>query len=101
MPSQFFWYDLVTSDVAAARKFYCEVVGWTYDDMSQADNNYGVFKAGDVGVAGLMPFPAEMKAGGHPGWNGYIAVEDVDAVAARIRSEAGARSIAAPPKCPV
>jgi hypothetical protein len=90
MPSQFFWYDLVTSDVAAARKFYCEVVGWSYDDVSQADNNYGVFKVGDVGVAGLMPFPEEMKAGGPAVWNGYIAVEDVDAVAAQIRSEGGA-----------
>jgi hypothetical protein len=89
MPNKFFWYDLVSGDVAAARKFYCEVVGWSYDDVSQAGNSYGIFKVGDVGVAGLMPFPEGM-AGGHPVWNGYIAVEDVDAAAARIKAEGGA-----------
>ncbi|HET7084058.1 MAG TPA: VOC family protein [Rhizomicrobium sp.] len=88
MPNNFFWYDLVTTDVAAARKFYSEVVGWSYQDVQQGDNAYGLFKVGDAGVAGLMPFPKGME-GGHPGWNGYIAVEDVDAMAARIAAEGG------------
>ena len=87
MPSNFFWYDLVTTDTRAAAKFYGEVVGWTYEDMSQPGNTYGIFKIGDVGVVGLMPFPEGMK--GHPGWNGYIAVEDVDAAANRIKELGG------------
>lgn len=87
MPSKFFWYDLVTIDTAAAAKFYGAVVGWTYEDVSQPGNAYGIFKVGDVGVAGLMPFPEGMK--GHPGWNGYIAVDDVDDIARRIKDEGG------------
>jgi len=82
MPSNFFWYDLVTTDTKAAAKFYGDVVGWTYEDMSQPGNQYGVFKVGDAGVAGLMPFPEGMQ--GHPGWNGYIAVDDVDAAAKQV-----------------
>ena len=35
MRNQFFWYDLVTTDTAAAAKFYGAVVGWSYQDMSQ------------------------------------------------------------------
>ncbi|HVW72585.1 MAG TPA: VOC family protein [Rhizomicrobium sp.] len=88
MPNQFFWYDLVTTDTAAAAKFYGDVVGWTYEDMSQPGNAYGIFKVGDVGVAGLMPFPQGMQ--GHPGWNGYIAVDDVDAAADQIKALGGA-----------
>lgn len=82
MPSNFFWYDLVTTDTKAAAKFYGDVVGWTYEDMSQPGNAYGIFKVGNAGVAGLMPFPQGMQ--GHPGWNGYIGVEDVDAAAKKV-----------------
>jgi uncharacterized protein len=88
MANNFFWYDLVTTDIEAAAKFYGEVVGWTHEDMSQSGNVYGLFKVGDTGVAGLMPFPEGMK--GHPGWNGYIAVDDVDAAAARLKELGGA-----------
>jgi predicted enzyme related to lactoylglutathione lyase len=88
MPNNFFWYDLVTSDLEAARKFYCDVVGWTYQDVSQSGQTYGTFKSGDAGIAGLMPFPAEMK-GNHPVWNGYIAVDDVDRTADKIKAAGG------------
>jgi predicted enzyme related to lactoylglutathione lyase len=87
MANNFFWYDLVTTDTKAAAKFYGDVVGWTHEDMSQPGNEYSVFKVGEAGVAGLMPFPHGMK--GHPGWNGYIAVEDVDATAAKIAELGG------------
>jgi predicted enzyme related to lactoylglutathione lyase len=88
MPSNFFWYDLVTTDTKAAARFYGDVVGWTYEDMSQPGNQYGIFKVGVGGVAGLMPFPEGMK--GHPGWNGYIEVDDVDAAARKIKEQGGA-----------
>jgi predicted enzyme related to lactoylglutathione lyase len=87
MANNFFWYDLVATDTKAAARFYGDVVGWTYEDMSQPGNAYGIFKVGDVGVAGLMPFPEGMQ--GHPGWNGYIAVEDVDAAAKKIAELGG------------
>ncbi len=88
MSNNFFWYDLATSDIEAARKFYCDVVGWTYQDNSQGGQTYGIFKVGDAGVAGLMPYPDAM-APPHPVWNGYIAVEDVDTMAGRIEAEGG------------
>lgn len=87
MANNFFWYDLVTSDVEAAAKFYGDVVGWTTQDVSQGDNRYITFNVDGVGVAGLMPFPEGMK--GHPGWNGYIAVEDVDAAAQKLKTLGG------------
>ena len=73
MPNNFFWYDLATSDVQAARKFYCDVVGWNYQDNSQGGQTYGIFQVGDAGVAGLMPYPEGMSPP-FPVWNGYIAV---------------------------
>ena len=33
MANAFFWYDVMTTDVAAARKFYTDVVGWETEDQ--------------------------------------------------------------------
>ena len=33
-PAPFVWYELMTSDAAAAEKFYKTVVGWKTQDMS-------------------------------------------------------------------
>jgi uncharacterized protein len=31
--SSFVWYELMTSDAAAAKAFYAKVVGWSMQDM--------------------------------------------------------------------
>ena len=54
MTGKFFWYELMTSDPEAARKFYGDVVGWKTQD---AMNDYQLFTAEDRGVAGLMALP--------------------------------------------
>ena len=87
MPGNFFWYDLVTTDIEAAAKFYGDVIGWTCQEMGQPGQSYSLFNVDGVGVAGLMPFPQGMM--GHPHWNGYIAVDDVDDTARRIRDAGG------------
>jgi uncharacterized protein len=95
MANSFFWYDVMTTDVKAARDFYCHVVGWTAEDMSASGHDYTVFNARAAngersGVAGLMPIPAEAaKHGVRPAWMGYVAVDDVDKTAQRLKQEGG------------
>lgn len=81
----FIWYELMTSDADAAGSFYSAVVGWTTKASGQPGMDYRFFHAGDGsdpkdGVGGFMAITPEMAEGGaHPGWVGYIAVDDVDA----------------------
>lgn len=90
MTGQFFWYDLMTTDTGAAAKFYGDVVGWTAANSGTPGKNYTVFSAGGRGLAGLMPIPDEARqGGGTPFWMGYIHVDDVDAMVARIQQEGG------------
>jgi hypothetical protein len=90
MPHSFFWYDVMTTDTKAARKFYCDVVGWTAEDTGPQGNGYVLFNAHGQGVAGLMDIPEEAaKHGARPAWMGYIAVDDVDAAAKRVTQEGG------------
>jgi hypothetical protein len=88
---RFAWYELLTTDVAAARAFYGKVVGWGAKDASTPDLAYTVLAAGDVPVGGLMELPEEgRRLGATPRWVGYVAVHDMDATATQIRRRGGA-----------
>ena len=90
MHGQFFWYDVMTTDTKAAQKFYCDVVGWGWQDPGAPGIDYKLFTVNGQGAAGLMPIPEEArKAGMRPAWIGYIAVDDVDKEAARLSREGG------------
>jgi predicted enzyme related to lactoylglutathione lyase len=89
--SGFIWYDLMTTDVPAALAFYQRVVGWTGKDAGLSDRSYTMLSMGETGFGGAMLLPAEANAAGaRPGWLGYIGVDDVDAVTARVTAAGGA-----------
>jgi len=82
----FGWYELSTSDPAAAEAFYKTVVGWGSEAFG-GDMPYTVLTAGGLGVGGL----SAPQAGTEPkGWTGYVMVEDADATAASIKQAGGA-----------
>jgi predicted enzyme related to lactoylglutathione lyase len=88
---KFVWYELMTTDTAAAKTFYKKVIGWDAQDMAMPDMTYTRLMVGETGVAGLMALPkAACDAGARPGWTGYVAVDDVDACVAQIKQEGGA-----------
>jgi hypothetical protein len=89
-PTSFIWYELMTSDTEAAKAFYSEVVGWEARAFADGGHDYSVLEADGRGVGGVMRIPPEAReAGARPCWIGYIAVGDVDAVAARIEAAGG------------
>ena len=91
MANRFVWYDLVTTDAAAALSFYGNVLGWEGRDSGLPDGSYTLFFANGMPASGLMAIPPDKyQAGLKPGWTGYIGVADVDAEAARIVAEGGA-----------
>jgi predicted enzyme related to lactoylglutathione lyase len=91
MKGDFVWYELMTTDVEAARAFYSHVVGWGTRDAQMPGMTYWMFTAGETPLAGLMALPDEQrKAGVPPNWMGYAAVEDVDDAAAKVTRLGGA-----------
>ena len=76
----FVWNELVTHDVAKAKKFYADVMGWTYDAMPGAGGDtYWIVKMGDARIGGIFPAEGPQWANVPEGWLSYIAVDDVDA----------------------
>ncbi len=88
---KFIWYELMTSDTKAAESFYRSVIGWDANDSGMADRSYTILSMGPTPIGGLMPIPeAARTTGARPCWSGYIAVDDVDAYAARVKAAGGA-----------
>jgi hypothetical protein len=88
---KFVWYELLTSDAKAAETFYRGVIGWETKDAGMPGFSYTILSAGPTMVAGLMTIPDDARAMGVPPcWTGYIAVDDVDAYATRVKAAGGA-----------
>lgn len=87
----FVWYELMTTDMDAAERFYRDVVGWRVKDSGLTDRRYSILSAGEIPVGGLMALPQHVAdAGGRPSWMGYVGVGNVDDHAARVRQAGGA-----------
>jgi predicted enzyme related to lactoylglutathione lyase len=88
---RFVWYELITTDVAAARAFYTRVLGWGAQDASMPGMAYTFFTVGNAFASGAMGMTeAGTKAGMQPRWIGYVAVDDVDAAVGLVRNLGGA-----------
>lgn len=86
---RFIWYELMTTNLDAARAFYADVLGWTITEWPGA-MPYWVVNAGENGVGGMMQLPAEMaETGVPPMWTAYVFVDDVDAALERVSGLGG------------
>ena len=80
------WFELGTTDQAAAKQFYGELFGWTYFDAPTAPGeSYTMFKLDgrDVGATYTLP-KTLLDQGVKPHWNVYFAAPELDAVAAKV-----------------
>lgn len=87
----FIWYELLTPDPVAAKKFYDAVVGWNIEAQPSGEMDYRMIGRADGGNAGgVMRLTDEMRGhGAKPTWLGYVAVDDVDASVASIEQAGG------------
>ncbi len=86
---RFVWYELMTTDVEAAKEFYADVVGWNGKEWP-GPNPYYLWSVGETQAAGMMEMPEELRQMGvPPHWMAYVAVGDVDAKAAQARQLGG------------
>ncbi len=88
MTNRAFWYELVTTDIKAAKRFYADVIGWEVRPFPGSED-YLVLHAGDRGVGGIMTMPDEMGAAMPPLWMGYVHPRDAEVSKAAIAGGGG------------
>ena len=91
------WSDLVTEDLAAARRFYEGMFGWSFEESQGPGRRpYLLARSGGVFVAGLVSVEPRPDGVTLSRWLPYVSVRDVDAAAAK--AVAGGGRIAAAPR---
>lgn len=82
----FSWVELLTSDLAGAKKFYRDLFGWQLDRMTMEGSNeeYTILKIGDRQIGGMMGMRPEDNFPPH--WGVYVTVDDVDRMADRAKT---------------
>ena len=77
LTGQFVWYDLITSDMAGAKKFYGDLFGWEFEAVGKDGKGYSIIKSQDVPIGGII-FSGKAKEINGEQWLSYLSVEDVD-----------------------
>jgi predicted enzyme related to lactoylglutathione lyase len=87
------WIDTEQPDPDAAARFYAGLFGWTLTDaLPDAPGSYLIATLDGQEVAAIGP---AVDAAGPAAWHTYVAVDDVDAVAAAVPGLGG--TVTAPP----
>jgi uncharacterized protein len=81
------WVETEQPDTDAARGFYGELFGWTFEDAvpPEAPGHYFVAKLGGRDVAAIAPTEHEQPVA----WNTYVAVDSADETAAAVGAAGG------------
>ena len=86
--SRFVWYDLMSTDLPAARAFYTALFGWEVRPWDMGEGgSYDMLYAGEQGLGGMMPLGGSDGIPSH--WIGYLSVADVDAACATAEATGG------------
>ncbi len=83
------WFELATTDQAAAKQFYTQLFGWSAEDSPMGpDAYYTMFKLGgrDTAAAYLL---GPQEQGVPPHWNIYFSTSDADATIAKVKDSGG------------
>jgi uncharacterized protein len=81
------WIDLAVADVPKAKAFYSGLFGWDIQELGPEAGGYCMCEIGGRAVAGIAKVdPAEMPAF----WTTYLATDDADETAAKIKAAGGA-----------
>jgi uncharacterized protein len=72
------WVDLVTPDLAAAKRFYGELFGWTFQDVSKGKVPYCVASLNGSPVGGLVQRAVGSGERMQPAWLTFLSAADVE-----------------------
>jgi len=82
--------ELITTDLASEKKFYGELLGWTFTETKTIYGNpYLVIHRESTLVGGMMLKEGNVPDDVMPCWDPYITVEDVEESAKKVENLGG------------
>ncbi len=89
------WNELATNETDKAKEFYCDLLGWTAQDMSLGGIDYKLLMNGKTMAGGIISMQEEW-CDMPPVWFVYFAVDDCDGTVQKAESLGG--KVVSPPK---
>ena len=86
LPGKFVWHDLLTSDPAAAQRFYAELFGW---EFRPSNSEYTVVTQAGRPIGGILDTRKAKRKGVPAQWLGSVSVADVDSAVGVIKAGGG------------
>lgn len=83
------WADAMFTDLEGAKRFYGQVLGWTFGEATSEYGNYTQAYADGKAVAAVVPPMPGQEGETHSQWCLYFASPDAAATAAKIRDAGG------------
>src|SRR5947209_4378064 len=85
LPGALCWFELATTDLAAAKKFYTSLFGWSSNEFPMGPGEvYTTFQLNGNDAAAAYTIRREQQSQGvPPHWMVYIAVDNADTVGSR------------------
>ena len=80
----FSWFELQTTDPAAAAAYYADLFGWTIKEKPIHSGIYREIVVNGMSIGGIMSMAVPDMTAAH--WYGYVTVDDVDAVETKARA---------------
>jgi predicted enzyme related to lactoylglutathione lyase len=97
-PGRAVWYELVTTDLERAKRFYGGLFGWTFRDVEIGRGRYAIASRDGEQVGSIFQ-PRDGSLGNPSQWVTYFSVDRVDE-AARSGEERGAKVVLRPVDVP-
>lgn len=94
-PGKVIFEQLVTPDLAAAKRFYTGLFGWSFQDIPGTRFPYAMAYAGGHPVAGFAQRDLPASEHRQPAWLSFFSVRDADA-AVKTAADHGAKVLVAP-----
>jgi predicted enzyme related to lactoylglutathione lyase len=89
-PGTLTWNDLATTDVDVAKRFYSDLLGWSYEDVGSDEMPYATIRNGDRMNGGMRPLgDQEQQMGVPPNWMPYFVSGGIEKDAAQIADLGG------------
>lgn len=90
LTGKFIWHDLITEDPEAARAFYGEIFGWSFEETTSVFGTpYVLARTDGRIVAGLVPIEPPPDGINVSRWLGYVSVPDVDVATGEVEQAGG------------
>ena len=86
---KFHWNELMTRDVDAAKKFYADTIGWSFDEFPMPEGMYYVAMLDGSPVGGMMDMTGITPPEVPPHWFSYLEVDDVEARLLKLKEAGG------------